>query len=322
MEVKEFYLKGYGEEEIRCLQWVQPKASETKAIIQIAHGMAEHINRYDDFARFMVQQGYGVFGNDHRGHGKTLKKTDVYGHLSDKKGWRCTVMDLNFLREEIDKQHPHKPVLLLGHSMGSFLALDYAQEFGDLIQGLMLSGTGGKLGLEGNLGLFLARIEKLLRGKKKKSPLLNRLMFGNFNKKFDSEKTPFDWLSANEGEVRDYLEDPLCGNIMTTGFYVDLLEGIQKVHQRGNMEKIPKDLPVFLFSGARDPVGKEGKGVREIKKRFEDHGSKDVSMKLYPEGRHEMLHENNKEEVYYDVLQWTERIVAQEKVKRDPKLNS
>lgn len=310
MKVKEFYIKGYKSKEIYCKKWEPSNPSQAKAIIQIAHGMAEHIQRYDDFARFMVQKGYGVFGNDHRGHGKTLKKNDVYGHLSDQDGWRRTVMDLNYLREEIEKKHPDKPVILLGHSMGSFLARDYVQEFGHQIKGLILSGTGGSLGVEGNLALLLARGEKFLRGKKNPGKLLNKLMFGGFNKKFEPAKTPFDWLSANEWEVRAYLEDPLCGRIMTTGFYVDLLKGIQKIHRRREMEKIPKDLPVLLFSGAIDPVGKEGEGVREVEKGFKDHGIKDVSMKLYPEGRHEMLHENNKEEVYYHVLSWMEEKIV------------
>ncbi|NBG86946.1 alpha/beta hydrolase [Isachenkonia alkalipeptolytica] len=322
MEVKDFYITGYGDKEIHCKKWTKGDPSQVKAVIQIAHGMGEHIGRYDDFARFMVQQGYGVFGNDHRGHGKTPEKSGIYGHLSDEDGWRTTVMDLNYLREEIEKQYPDKLVILIGHSMGSFLARDYVQEFGDHVQGLILSGTGGSLGLEGNAGLLLARVEKLLRGKRKKSPLLNRLIFGNYNKKFEPVKTPFDWLSANEWEVRAYVEDPLCGNIMTTGFYVDLLQGVKRVHQRGNMEKMPKDLPILLFSGAKDPVGKEGKGVREVEKLFKDYGIEDVTTKLYPEGRHEMLHENNKEEVYSDVLRWIEVKVAEEIVKRDPKLKT
>ncbi len=316
MDRKGYYIKGYQGKRIYCIRWSNPENTEPKAVIQIAHGMAEHIDRYDDFAGFLVQKGYVVFGNDHRGHGKTLDKDQVYGHLSDEKGWQKTLRDLNYLREEIEKQYPEKPVIMLGHSMGSFLARDYAQEFGSHLQGLILSGTGGKLGVIGNLGLWIAKLEKLLRGKRRKSPLLDQLIFGKYNKNFEPAETSFDWLSSNEWEVRAYVEDPLCGNIMTAGFYVDLLQGIKKIHQPKNIKKMPKDLPVLLFSGELDPVGKEGKGVREVQKGIEEQGVRDLQVVLYPEGRHEMLHENNKEAVYQDILSWLEEKVGEPSVKR------
>lgn len=320
MDTKSFYFNGYRDKKIYGKKWFDRNNPEPKAVLQIVHGMAEHIERYDDFARFMVQNGFVVFGNDQRGHGKTMEKSGVPGHLSDNNGWKQTVRDLTHLREEIEKQYPEEPVILFGHSMGSFLARDYAQEFGDNLQGLILSGTGGKLGVEGYMGLLIAKFERLRKGKREKSPLMNKLMFGRYNEKFEPTETPFDWLSTNEWEVRAYMEDPLCGNIMTAGFYVDLLQGIKKIHQRGNMEKIPKDLPVLLFSGALDPVGKEGKGVLEVRKLYKDLGINNVAVKLYPEGRHEMLHENNKEEVYKDILLWLEEKTRERSVKKDSKL--
>lgn len=293
---------------IHVNKWMSgPKA---KGIVQIAHGMAEHSGRYADFAAVLTEAGYHVYANDHRGLGKSAGSCEVLGHFADENGWELAVDDMYRLTKLIKDEVPNLPLFLFGHSMGSFLSRTYVQQHGEELAGLILSGTGAGRRVMSSLGILIAKIECRLRGKRARSVLMNTLSFGNFNKPFRPARTPFDWLSRDPQEVDKYVQDPLCGEVPTANFFCDLLTGIKQMDEAEGLARIPNELSIFLLSGDKDPVGQNGKGVRKTYQQFKQIGIKDVVLKLYPDGRHEMLNETNKEEVYRDILAWLDTRVA------------
>ncbi len=289
-------------ETLLLYKWYE-KDTTPIALVQIAHGMAEHMGRYEEFARFLVEQQIFVFGNDHRGHGKTGERKGPHGFFAVENGFERVTDDLHTVTQMIRKQYPETPLFLLGHSMGSFLVRRYIQKYHEPLAGVILSGTAGDPGTLGAAGIWLARREKKKRGATVKSSLLNNLIFGSYNRKIKNPETVFDWLSRDEKTVQEYMADPLCGFICTTSFYEDLLTGLRLIHRSEELTKTPKNLPIFIFSGTEDPVGNYGKGVEEVIGLYKKHGNP-VTGKLYPGGRHEMLNEINRYEVYTDVLEW------------------
>lgn len=286
-------------------KWIKEEQQKPKALVQIAHGMAEHIMRYDSFAKELAAQNIFVYGNDHRGHGETAKMANSYGYFSDEQGFEKVFQDMRTLTTIMEKEYPGVPIFLFGHSMGSFLSRRYIQLFGNKLSGVVLCGTGGNPGIMGKIGTMIASREKKKNGSKTPSPLLNKLTFGSFNKAFQPNRTEFDWLSRDERQVDKYIEDPMCGGIFSTGFFFDFLSGLETVHNKKNICSSPLDLPIFLISGTKDPVGgKNGKGVLETFKSFKQVGIKDVSYKLYEDSRHELLNEINKGEVQRDIINW------------------
>jgi alpha-beta hydrolase superfamily lysophospholipase len=273
-----------------------------KAIVQVAHGMAEHIERYHEFASFLVQHGIFVYGNDHRGHGHTETRDSDRGYFADENGFETIVEDMNALTQLIKEEYPTTPIFLLGHSMGSFLSRRYIQLHGDLLTGVIFSGTGGHPGFLGKVGLYLAVREARKHGRRTPSNRLNSLTFGSYNKAFKPNRTEFDWLSREEKEVDRYISDPLAGGVFTAGFFEDFLKGLNSLYDEDH--KIPKQLPVCFLSGDKDPVGKNTKGVLQSYHRLKSVGLKDVTYKFYSEARHEILNETNKQEVYEDILNW------------------
>jgi alpha-beta hydrolase superfamily lysophospholipase len=266
--------------------------------------MAEHSDRYMRFAEFLTANNIAVYANDHRGHGKTAGKVENLGYFADTKGWKLVVEDMKSLTNIIHENHPKLPVFLFGHSMGSLLFREYLFSSSQEVDGVILSGTAGDPGLLGNVGIAVSKTECLLRGKKAKSTLLDKLSFGNFNTAFKPNRTAFDWLSRDTKEVDKYIEDSYCGSIFTAGFFNDMLRGINNINKFSNIQKISKILPVYFFSGAKDPVGENTKGVMKVVNVFKKAGLTDVSFKFYEEGRHEMLNEINREEVFSDILEW------------------
>lgn len=289
--------------EVFVYQWCHDEAP-SKGIVQIAHGMAEHAGRYAAFAHYLNESGYAVYANDHRGHGKTAGNLEKVGYFADSDGWQRVVEDMADLTKMIKQQLPNLPVFLLGHSMGSFLARHYAFLFGAEVKGIILSGTGGDPGLLGAVGRFVSAWEGRFRGKKARSQLMTNMSFGSFNKAFQPNRTDFDWLSRDPAAVDRYIDDPYCGDVFTTGFFYDLLSGLSEINKTENILKTPKELPIYLFAGAEDPVGDNGKGVLQIHDKYKKAGIQDLACKLYPGGRHEMLNETNKDEVYQDILNW------------------
>lgn len=290
--------------DIQAAKWQIKNAAKVKGVVQIAHGMAEHIQRYDRFAQALLDAGYIVYGNDHRGHGKTAGAVANIGYFADKNGWNLVVEDMKELTKILKQENPDLPVFLFGHSMGSFLSRTYIQKYGDDIDGVILCGSGGNPGLLGNIAIFLAKREIKSKGAKVRSKRMDRLFFGNFNKPFAPNRTGFDWLSRDSEEVDKYVADPYCGEVFTAGFFHDMLTGLRALNKIENINKIPKELPVYFIAGDKDPVGKNTKGVLQAYRSFKNAGIKDVSYKFYKNARHELLNETNREEVYTDIIRW------------------
>lgn len=294
--------------EIFCCKWSDPKNVTINGIVQISHGMAEHVLRYEDFARYLVKRGYHVYGHDHRGHGQTARKQEDIGYFTDTDGFEQVVRDVKQFTDLIQKNNPSTPLILFGHSMGSFIARSYVQLFGNQLTGAIFSGTGGDPGLLGKMGRRIAERECRKKGRRTASPLLDKLSFGSFNNQFKPNRTNFDWLSRDEKQVDLYIADPFCGKIFTSGFFADLLTGLLTLHRQEEINKIPKQLPLLLIAGDKDPVGKNGKGVTQVYQHYKRAAIVDVSIKLYEGARHEILNETNREEVFGDIATWIARI--------------
>ncbi|MCY6355562.1 alpha/beta hydrolase [Clostridium sp. ZS2-4] len=291
--------------EIFVYKWSPEKNKKAKAVLQIAHGMAETAARYENLAEQLTKEGYIIYANDHRGHGKTAKEVDKLGELGEN-GFEVMVDNMHQLTEIIEKENSKLPIFLLGHSMGSFLTQRYICLYGKELEGAILSGTNGSIGIMADIGRIIAKREIKRIGRSEKSERMDKLSFGGYNKAFKPNRTKFDWLSRDEKEVDKYIEDPFCGTVFTAGFFYDLLGGLKLIANKNEISRVPKTLPIYIFSGDKDPVGKNGRGVLRLVKAYKKVGIKDLTYKLYTEGRHEMLNEMNRDEVIKDLLLWLE----------------
>lgn len=272
--------------------------------IHLVHGMAEHIGRYEQFASFLASHGFIVSGHDHRGHGKTVDWNGKSGHLADENGFERAVLDSYEVIQQIRKQHTAPRFILFGHSMGSFVARRYFQLHGEEVDLAILSGTGGDPGAGRIAGQVVAYLSGKKSGFDEPDHFLNKLVFGGYNKKISTPKTPFDWLSTDQKAVEEYYNDPKCGIVPTTRFFADLFEGLAIINKADEIAKVPKTLPILLLSGDADPVGSYGKGVWETAKQYDHAGIQDVTVLLFEGKRHEMLHETNRQQVFEFVLEW------------------
>ncbi|OZI13573.1 alpha/beta hydrolase [Bacillaceae bacterium SAS-127] len=300
---KEHWLTMSDGHEVFLTEWVNDEV-KPKAVLQIAHGMTEHSKRYRELAEHLVSMGFVVYGNDHRGHGRTGEKSGLLGFFTEENGFERVVDDLKEINDEVHRMHPDLPIFMMGHSMGSFLVRRYLQRFSGTINGVIISGTGSDRGLLGKMGRMLAKAEMKIRGKRTKSPLLDKLSFGDFNKKFTDVQTKFDWLSRDREQVRIYVADPYCGFIPTAGFFYDLFTGLETIHQPGEVSRMEKDIPFFFISGDQDPVGEYSKGVLRVIDQYKQQGFTTIDYKLYKEGRHEMINETNRQQVIEDIANW------------------
>ncbi|MGL6202659.1 MAG: alpha/beta fold hydrolase [Lachnospiraceae bacterium] len=274
-----------------------------RAVIQIVHGMAEHIGRYADFAAYLVEHGCAVVMNDQVGHGQSIRDEASRGYFGEKDGGKNLLLDINHLHERAVSEFPDVPMVLLGHSMGSFLARAYAASYPQDFDKYIFSGTAGHNPLLG-LGRIIAKIERKRNGAMKPSELLNKMSFGSNNKAFKPIRTASDWLTSDEKIVDAFVKDPLCGFTFTAEAMSDLFEVMRSVSGIQWAKQVP-DVPIFIFSGEKDPVSSSGKGVRQVVDWLEKTGHPQVLFKLY-EGRHEMLNEVNKQEVFEDILGFLE----------------
>jgi len=287
--------------------WTPEQAFPLRGVVQIVHGMAETALRYQRFAGKLTENGYVVYAFDQRGHGKTAGSLDQVGVFADH-GMERLVEDQHEIGGLIRREYPQLPVLMFAHSMGSFVGQGYIQNYSDLA-GIVLSGSNGKQGLLLSMGRFLAQREVKKTGRAKASPKLTQLSFGSFNKAFKPNRTNFDWLSRDNDEVDKYIADPYCGGVFSAGFFADLTQFLLAIQNPENVKKVSVRLPILLISGAKDPVSNEGKGVRILEKTYRTHGVSDLTCRLYPEARHELLNETNRNEVMDDVVGWLDQRV-------------
>ncbi|AMB85499.1 alpha/beta hydrolase [Pseudomonas agarici] len=281
---------------------------EPRALVLLSHGMAEHSGRYARLAGALCEAGYGLYAHDQRGHGKTAEH-GVLGYFADRDGWCAVVSDLASVNQRIGEQHPGLPVILLGHSMGSYIAQAYLLHHSASLQGAILSGSNCQPVTLYRAAATIARCERWRQGAGGRSALLDWLSFGSFNKAFKPTRTAFDWLSRDPEEVDKYLNDPLCGFRCTNQLWIDLLGGLQQISKARNLTQIDPGLPLLVMGGERDPVS-NGKRLQNLADALRQAGSQNLQLSVYPQARHELFNETNRDEVTADVLQWLQQTLA------------
>lgn len=304
MKISNFTFKGEEDTAIYVYKYEPIEKENINGIVQISHGMSEEAGRYKRFANYLTDNGYIVYINDHRGHGKSAENINRIGILAQKDGIHCIVKDLNKLTKIIKTENNGLPIFLFSHSMGSFAAQKYIIDYSEDIDGVILSGTNGLHGIEVDLGFLVAKVMSKIQGREKKAYLIDKLAFGGFNKKFKPNKSEFDWLSRDFKEVEKYIENEYCGVVFSNGYFYDLFKLFKEIRNTNNLKKINSKLPIYIFAGDKDPVGKFGKGVTKLYESYKKVGIENVEFKLYSGGRHEMLNEINKDEVINDTINW------------------
>lgn len=298
---REFYYDSQGAGRIRAMEWTPDNAPT--AVVQIVHGITEHVERYDQFARYLNKKGYLVVAHDHMGHGKSVEDGGIPGYFHG--GWDAVLADILALHRETKTAHPDLPYILLGHSMGSFLVRTILCRYPELeISGVILSGTGWLPDWSVRTGFHAAKTLCAIRGEKTPGRTLTNLMFSSFNARVERKRTAFDWLTRDTVIVDAYVNDPMCGFAVSYGLIRDMAGGVLEIQKPEALMGMNKQLPVLLLSGGDDPVGGYGRGVRQTAEAFRDAGMEEVHMKIYPLCRHEILNEINRAEVFRTVNIW------------------
>ena len=300
---KDIWYTSKGAGKIHGCKWVPE--GEVKAVLQIVHGIAEFVERYEEFAQFLNKHGILVVAEDHMGHGQSINGDGIQGYFHG--GWFTAVEDTMQLMTDTRKEYPNLPYILFGHSMGSFMARTILCKYPDSgINAAVICGTGWQPAFAMPAVIKLVDSVCKKTGETKPNEKLQNLIFGSYNSKVEHPRTPYDWLSRDAKIVDAYIAHPLCGFTASAGLLRDMMKGIYFIEQSVNLNAMRKDLPVFFIAGGDDPVGSYGKGVRQAANAFQKAGMTDVSVRIYPLCRHEILNEINKEEIYEDVIQWME----------------
>lgn len=300
---EEFYYDSRDKKsKIHAIKW-EPEG-EIKFILQIVHGMAEHIDRYDEFAVYMAKRGVLVVGNDHLGHGKTASSKDSQGYFAKKDGVTILVKDIHRLKKIMEQENIGKPYFLLGHSMGSFLTRVYLTRYGSGIHGAVIVGTGHRSSLELVAGKGAVFVMSRLMGWNYRSSLIDHLAFARANSRIRPKRTRMDWLSRDRKVVDKFIKDEYCGFTFTLNGFFTLFQMLSLLNNKKELKKMPKDLPICFFSGLEDPIGNFGKGVKKVYGQFRSLGMRNISLKLYKQDRHEILNEPDRMEVYKDIYHW------------------
>ena len=300
--MKEIKFAGYKNYPINLYIW--DEVDKPKCVVQLVHGMVEHLGRYDEFARFLNSKGYIVLGDDHRAHGKTSGKADL-GKTPEGDCYWDTVEDLKLITDYAKEQY-NLPIVLFGHSYGSFLSQGYIQSASDKLTACVLCGSAFQDGADVKAGRLVANIQATLIGKDKPAKFIKKLSFDAYDKQFDPP-VPFAWGNRDDAERQKYLDDEYCNYVCSIGFYQSFFNALKVICKQENIDKIKKDLPIFIISGDKDPVGKYGESVNKLYGKYKESGIENVTIKLYSGARHEILNEINKQEVFDDVLSFLDK---------------
>jgi len=302
VSTKSFFLSSPSDHRFHVNGYV-PADAKAKGMVLIIPGMAEHAGRYEEFATFLAENAYSVYIGDHPGQGKTAQDLKNTGIISRQRGWQSMLENVRALYTYIRKEHPEAPVFLFGHSMGSVLARHFTAVYPVYIKGLILSGT-----FVMNRALLLPllnllRLKSIMEGAENKSAWFNKLFYWNFNRHFKPRPTMYEWISSDRQEVNTYAKDPYCGFYLSNGFFKEIIKGVLATARAESLITYRKTLPVLIMSGKEDPVGRFGKDAVKLHKNYFQQNFQHLSLKIFS-GRHELLHEKNKEEVYDYLLDW------------------
>lgn len=301
-----FWLTANDRSRLYVNQWM-PDAPP-RALVMLSHGMAEHSGRYARLAQALCDAGYGLYAPDQRGHGRTADEGTL-GLYAEHDGWNKVVGDLASLNQHIGQQQPGLPIILLGHSMGSYIAQAYLLHHSASLDGAILSGSNFQPVALYRAARLIARVERLRQGLRGRSALIDFLSFGSFNKAFKPNRTAFDWLSRDPAEVDKYINDPLCGFRCTNQLWIDLLGGLQQISKASNLAQIDPGLPILVMGGECDPVS-EGKRLNSLADALREAGCQHLQLNIYPQARHEVFNETNRDEVTADVLSWLDQALT------------
>ena len=293
-------------------QWLPE--GKPKAIVLLAHGMAEHSGRYARLGAALCAAGFGLYAHDQRGHGKTAERGTL-GHYADNDGWCAVVSDVASLNQHIGQAQPGVPIFLLGHSMGSYIAQAYLLHHSASLHGAILSASNFQPVALYRSASLIARFERWRQGPKGRSALIEWLSFGSFNKAFKPNRTAYDWLSRDPAQVDAYAHDPLCGFRCTNQLWIDLLGGLQQISKASNLAQIDPALPLLVMGGACDPVS-EGKRLEVLANALRNAGNRNVQLTIYPQARHELFNEIHRDEVTADVIAWLNQALGHSRPQR------
>lgn len=304
MKKEEFYFDSRDNDtKLHAVRWM-PDSENVAGIVQIVHGMAEYVERYEELAAYLTDRNFVVTGEDHLGHGKSVPEGGQQGYFCEQDPATVVVRDVHRLKKMTQELYPGVPYFILGHSMGSFITRNYICRYGTGIDGALILGTGMQ-----SAGLLLASktvaaIEGAFRGQRHASRMMDKAAFGAYNRRIAEKRTDYDWLSRDEERVDAYIADPDCGFVFTVNGFKTLFELISRAKKPENLRKIPAELPIFMASGAEDPVGNYGNGVEKAYRSLQGVGVRDLTLKLYPEDRHELMNEPDREQVMADIAEW------------------
>ncbi len=307
---EEFYYDSRdGVSKLHAVRYTPDNDEDVRCVVQIVHGMAEYVERYEEFAEYLTSRGIVVTGEDHMGHGKSVGKDGKFGYFCEQDPATVLVRDVHRLKKATQEIFPGVPYVILGHSMGSFIARNYMFRYGTGISGAVIMGTGMPDKRLMVLSRTVAGMQKAVMGSRHVSEMINRLAFGKYNQGIENPRTEFDWLSRDPERVDRYIADPMCGFTFTVNGFSTLFELILRLHVADNLERIPKKLPVLMVSGTADPVGDYGKGVQKAYNMMQDAGLENIFLKMYEGDRHELLNETNRSAVAQDICFWIEDVI-------------